>query len=60
MAEEGVLFVIVEVMSHVAAVSRHSAAYRTAGWHDAWPTEYVELALAWYVRDDGNTVVLKN
>ena len=57
--EHGDLFVLVDVLARVAAVSAHSDAWVAIGVQALWRAERLEQCLAWYTRADGRTVVIR-
>ena len=58
-AEHGDLFVLVDVLMHVAAVSAHSDAWAATSEKALWRADRLEQCLAWYTHADGRTVVIR-
>jgi hypothetical protein len=57
-AEGDQYFVFVDTLQVVSPLSKQAHVYRADGGRELWPVTNLRLALAWYLKDDGDWVVL--
>ena len=58
-AEHGVLVAIVDVMSRIATVTRHSAKWVHTHLREVWMAAHLEEPVAWYSEPDGSVLVIR-